>query len=215
MTRLPLYWADPAFRAALYKLLSFSDEELAKLRHLTAESFELRESKGLSVDLNEDQLRLVGAALETMYLESRAIGSPARVIETLQESTGQNVSYASEIRSFLESSEKQSALIDLLSERPDYERRLERRVAQEAALPSLERLNFFLDYRVIEDGSQEIPGKLVPVIVARLTLDEPIQGSDAVTFQISDERLLYMTQEIQRIRALIQTMQKNLSNLLY
>jgi hypothetical protein len=128
-------------------------------------------------------------------------------LRQLRDQASEDVSYASEIRSFLESDAKRQALRNLIDERPAYERRLERRAAQAAALPSLEEFSLFLDYRVLEGETEGSLKKLVPVVLARLTFDEPLQGSDVVAFQISDEFLETMAEEIARIRSLLEKMQ--------
>ena len=214
MARLSLYWADPAFRSGVSKILSLSGSDLVHLRSLTEESFESTNLRDFEQRFSSDDLRLISFVLQTLYLESQAAGSPEQVVQQLQELTSKDGSDASARKASLDLQEKRDAFGQLLTERPRFQRRLERRAAQEAAFPSLERLFLFLDYRVVED-SPELPAKLVPVIMARLSLDEPIQKSDTIAFQISDDLLSSLSDEIQRIRKLLQRTQKQLGDSLF
>ncbi len=199
MLWLDVLWRDEAFRSALADLLSLPPSLLTRLRQLTSGSFDLPSGTAAEFQLDESRFNRALAAARTLYQTAREEGDPevAVVAELRRIASASTDPKAKELALSLDA--KRDLLLELLAARPAYDRDQRRDLVQRLALPALEEVGFFVDLRTTRDpATNEV--KLVPVVLARLGFDEPIQaGGGALSFQVPDSALAALRNQLDQL----------------
>jgi hypothetical protein len=193
MEVLETYWSDASFRASAGNLLSLTPAQMETLRQLTDKSFEVSSDAAKQFDLNPTDFRFALIFLRALYVGAREEGEAAILDQLGRLAASRTDSEARALANNLESKRKEfSALLEL---RPQVELNTRRAAVQRYGMAALQDVNFFVDLRIAEDGTD---WKVVPVVLARLNFDEPIQpGSNSVTFQIPDAVLATLRQQLE------------------
>lgn len=87
--------------------------------------------------------------------------------------------------------------------------------AQESVLPVLVNMGVDVDFRAVQPYKGETTlAQVVPVLIVRLTFDEPIGGSESIVFQVTDDHvddLIGLLRSAEKVRrTLLQQLPKNM-----
>jgi len=199
VSSLSVLWQDATFRAAIGRLIELSEPELSELDRLTQDDLVLPADVKSNFQIDPSELEFAFLALRTMYEIARdEAGSPRSLLDELVGLAHRGSDSASvAISQKLEA--KRPIIEELIRIRPAHERLAKRRSAQTDALPSLDRTKLTVDLRLVDMG--EDGRRLVPVVLARLFFDETLNGNPTVTFQLTDESLKQLEQELRAVRA--------------
>ncbi|MEJ3741795.1 hypothetical protein WEI85_00635 [Actinomycetes bacterium KLBMP 9797] len=172
MSALRALWKIAGFREALRVLLKLDESMMEKV--VAASEARLGPISAVgTADERAGTLATAAAALETL----------TRIRD--EDGMDDLMADADYLLSDIPNAHKR--LSGLLRESPD---EAEQRVisrAQHAALPVLVRLSLEVDFRAV--ALPDSTTRFVPVTIARLEFDEPIGGFEAITFQLTDDRL--------------------------
>lgn len=201
MPLLQPIWPSRSFRSAVKDLLSLSPDHLKSLAEATETGFELPLDRAGEYGLSEERFSLVLAALETLYVQAK---EDERGIEGLLEELSSLISQTPTEFEGLDLSQKRDLLPNLLTPRPAYDLKERRQAAQRSVLPTLDGLFLAVDLRIVENAANAGQRELFPILLARFQFDEAVQGGDTVTFQLTEEHLVDLENEITRVRRLIE-----------
>jgi hypothetical protein len=208
--RLRVYWRQSGFRLALADLITLPPGQMAALQKLTTRSFEVPSAAADDFGMDQRRFSLMTAALRTLYRITSDEGTQAspvlneirKLAAAMDDPRMKTVVVALDTQA--------QAIQQLLSPRSEYDRARQRDSVQRQALPALEDVSFWVDLRATGEGSQL---KLVPVVLARLSFDEPIQaGAGDIAFQIPDSVLATLREQIRQLEAQVVDIRKQLGD---
>jgi hypothetical protein len=192
--RLASLWALSDFRQSIGAVVALEAETHLLLRRLTDADFAVSDAAALDVDPTE--LANVLAASRELY-DSTLDGAAAE--DVLDELTQLAAINGADLPPNFQDqlAARRSSLLVLLSPRDEYNRRQWRETVQRSGQAALDGVSLFVDLRPTTISGSS---RLVPVILARLEFDEPIQTlSRAVVFQVSDSGLKELRAAMERL----------------
>jgi hypothetical protein len=188
-------WDAASFRSAVKDLLSLSASELEQLRTLTQAGFDIPPNQNFG--LSQQRFALAIAAASALYTLQR--NETQDVVGELDELVARSPDEFGDT----DFSSRWEALRRLIATRPEMEEKRQLRAIEHSMLPALEVFGLSLDVRVWE-AAEGAELRLVPVILARLQFDEPVQSGDVVTFQLSPAELDSLQDELDNARRLLE-----------
>jgi hypothetical protein len=208
MEILDTYWSDPTFRKSAGDLLRLTPAQMQALRNLTDKTFEVPGDVGTQFGLDPAEFRFALILLRALYVGARDEGESAILDQLGRLAATRTDSEATTLANNLESKRREFAA--LLEFRPQVELNARRGAVQRSGMAALEDVNFYVDLRIADDGAD---WKVVPVILARLNFDEPVQvGANSVTFQIPDAILATLKQQLDRAQMAADDARKRLGD---
>lgn len=102
------------------------------------------------------------------------------------------------------------SLLTLLEEGPEELERAQGRRLRDSINPILTTTKYAVDLRLVKPNDET---QLAPVVMARFSFDEPITGSDSITFQMSAEALPVLISELQDLQHQVAELSEQLPNL--
>jgi hypothetical protein len=207
MDILDRFWPDPSFRKPIGDLLNLTPTQMETLRGLTDKSFELSGDAAKQFGLDATDFSLALTLLRTLYIGAREEGEAAVLEQLTQLAASRTDADARALATNLAAKRKEfGALLEL---RPEVERRARLAAIQRAGMAALEEAALFVDLRIVDGGDW----KMVPVVLARLNFDEPIQvGASSVTFQIPDAALSSLIEQLERAQKTAEDARKRLED---
>jgi len=200
-TRIEDVWSDPVFRRAVRDLLSLDAAQQDRLLSLTEEGFRLEGSPAESFRMSSDQYIFMLGALRSLHSATVEFGLAAVSADVLELMEASRDEFSD-----VEAETARATLDKLLQPRPKLDEQLKRGRIQRATYPALVDASLMVDLRPSFDGDE---AKLVPVVSARLTFDEPIASSGLVlSFQVPDEALAELRRELGGADELIERLRK-------
>jgi len=185
---------------------------MAKLRERTSAGFNLPNEQAKDFTLASDAFALALAMLSVLYQSGHEEGqSPSAVLEQVRRIvSASREPEAKTLATDLES--KRDDLLNLLAERPEYNRNQRIESVQRVAFPALADAHFWIDLRVTGEG-QGNEVKLVPVVLARFRFDEPLSSAaDSIAFQLPDSALSLLRDQLTRLEKRMSEVQKRLAS---
>jgi hypothetical protein len=185
-------WLSAAFQRAVRELLLVPPETLASLHDSDTRS---EEPPG---NLTRNVGAGATAAHQTLYTLARD--------HTARDVVDRLVELAPDL-GLTENKDLRVALLDALQFDPEKERRVAFEDAEQEFMPMLTRVQSYLDLRAVsppsEHDEQDLGERveLLPVLIARLTFDEPIGGSESITIQVPWRHIAALLEQIPALRA--------------
>ncbi len=202
--RLASAWADPSFRRAMSALVSLDVDQLSRLGKVLQAGFSDEREVVARVEIGQSQSHGIGLLvagvtyLQTVRAEEDL--SADQLLAWLREVSATATEDTAVAGMSVHIEQKREALIHLLEQEPKPEGMFRRARVQHSVLPTLEAMELSLDYRVDTPMDNPDAAGLVPVIIARASFDEPVSSGRSTVFQIPDEVLRGILEEVERVR---------------
>jgi hypothetical protein len=200
MDFLTQLWSYESFRASILALVRLPEEAIRRLAQIDLpaelDSAE-RDEVGVS-SLSLEALQIVRSHADEDEF------SPADVVDALA-ALAENAD-----QSLIE--EKRVALIEVFTSSEAAVRAQHKRTTQAAIHPVLVASRALIDFRSTKDPITDAP-RFLPVVSVRLTFDEPMGGSNAISFQVSTAGLEEVLETLHDVQAELEEAKKSLGEM--
>lgn len=210
----PLLKATKSFRDAVRALLSLDDGQMEVLVQATRgeQGFDPSDATagpvGQALGPAAEQLSLILSVCGFLYETARSRGlSSEAIVAELGE-----MAQALGIEAF---EQKRAMLLRLFEPNESYDRRRQATRAASLGLPVLENAYFFCDLRGVSNAAGGGVAGFVPLVIARLEMDEPIAGQDAIVIQLTESGLADLEAKLRSARELLDSIKSELEGKLY
>ncbi len=202
-------WEDAGFRSAVRGLLLLSDDVLDQVAQIAAMGPAAGSKAALEQGVDsDDEVHAIAVLSFLLQQQQRQSIDTESLISELEE----RVAESGEEFSDVDFGARKDRLAAILKN-PEYVRKQQYNVVQHQIFPTLQRVAGAIDLRVDERGDEG--PRVVPVVILRLEFDEAVNGSRAISFQLSDESVALLENELEELKSLRHSTMTRFSNELW